>query len=201
MTNKKWSIIKSNYLIQNKWLTVRKDHVRLPSGTEIDDYYVLEYPDWSTIIAVTKDGKFVMERQYRHGIQQTSIELCGGTVEEGESPLDTAKRELLEEAGYAGGVWSEYAPTAPNPSAMTNICHTFIAVGVEKVSEQKLETTEDIDIVLMLKEELIEAMRNGEISRRYAGSSMALYVRKQITLLIYEYSCYRRCWFHWFSPL
>lgn len=81
-TSKQWTIIKSDYLIKNKWLTVRKDHVRLPNGTEMDDYYVLEYPDWSTIIAITNDGKFVMERQYHHGTQQTSIELCGGTVED-----------------------------------------------------------------------------------------------------------------------
>ena len=146
-------------------MTVRKDHVRLPSGIEMDDYYVLEYPDWATVIAITIDGNFVMERQYRHGTQEINVELCGGTVEEGETPIETAKRELLEETGYAGGVWTEYAPTAPNPSAMTNICHTFIADGVEKVAEQRQENTEDIDLVLISKEERIEIMRNVEISQ------------------------------------
>lgn len=165
MINKNWSIVKSDYLIKNHWLTVRKDHVLLPNGSEMNDFYVMEYPDWVTVIAITTDGKFVVERQYRHGIQQTCTELCGGTTEKGEPPLDTAKRELLEETGYSGGVWSEYAPTAPNPSAMTNICHTFIANGVEKVAEQNLEKTEDIDIVLMTKDELITAMKNGEISQ------------------------------------
>lgn len=69
----------------------------------------------------------------------------------------------MEETGFAGGEWTVYAPTAPNPSAMTNICHTFIAQGVRKVAEQNLEKTEDIEIVLMTKEELLEAMRNGDI--------------------------------------
>ena len=82
---KKWQIVLSNYLIKNKWLTVRKDKVILPSGVEIDDYYVLEYPDWVTVIAITAEGKYVMERQYRHGIQKTCYELCGGTVEKGEN--------------------------------------------------------------------------------------------------------------------
>lgn len=163
MDNKKWDVIQSDYLIQNQWLTVRKDHVRQPNGTVIDDFYVMEYPDWVTVIAITQDGRFVMERQYRHGIKRTCYEICGGTVESHESPLETAKRELLEEAGYAGGVWSEYAPTAPNPSAMTNICHTFIADGVKKVAEQNIEQTEDIDIVLLSREELIDSMSKGEI--------------------------------------
>ena len=66
MDNKKWDVIQSDYLIQNQWLTVRKDHVRQPNGTVIDDFYVMEYPDWVTVIAITQDGRFVMERKYRH---------------------------------------------------------------------------------------------------------------------------------------
>lgn len=164
-SQKDWSILKSSYLLETPWLTVRKDYVRQPNGVEIDDFYVLEYPDWVTIIAITENKKFVVERQYRHGIRATCIELCGGTIEKGENPLVAAKRELLEETGYSGGIWEAYAPTAPNPSAMTNICYTFIAKGVKKESEQNLEKTEDIDILLLSKDELLEVMHKGEISQ------------------------------------
>lgn len=164
-SQKEWKILQSTYVFETPWLIVRKDHVRQPNGVEIDDLYVLEYPDWVTIIAITEDKKFVIERQYRHGIRATCIELCGGIIEKGENPLVAAKRELLEETGYAGGIWTSYAPTAPNPSAMTNICYTFIANGVRKESEQRLEKTEDIDILLLSKGELLEAMYNGEISQ------------------------------------
>lgn len=159
----KWQIVGSERLIDNKWLKVRKDHVRMPTGIEMEDYYVLEYPDWVTVIAITDKGKYVIERQYRHGIQKTCYELCGGTVEIGEDVLDTAKRELREETGYEGGDWEFFSITAPNPAAMTNLCYTFVAKGVIKVRNQQLERTEDIEVDELSEEELLGVMRRDEI--------------------------------------
>lgn len=163
MTEKDWRIVKSDYVIKNKWITVRKDHVKLPTGEEMDDYYVLEYPDWVTVIAITKEGKYVMERQYRHGIKKTCYELCGGTVEKNEEIMVAAQREMKEETGYEGGDWTLFSVTAPNPAAMTNLCYTFVAEGVYKGGNQNLERTEDIDVYEMTEEELIEAMKDGQI--------------------------------------
>lgn len=70
--DKKWQILASEYLFRRPWLTVRRDHVRLPNGAEIPEYYVLEYPDWINVIAITRDGRFLLERQYRHGLQWTA---------------------------------------------------------------------------------------------------------------------------------
>lgn len=164
MTNKKdWFVVESNYLMKTPWLKVRKDAVKLPTGVEIDDYYVLEYPDWVTIIAITDEGKYVMERQYRHGIRKTCYELCGGTVEKGEDVLETAMRELKEETGYEGGEWEFFSITAPNPAAMTNLCHTFVAKGVYKAGEQQLDHTEDIDVIELTEDELLHTMLSGQI--------------------------------------
>ncbi len=163
--NKCWKVLQSDYLIRNKWLTVRKDYVKLSNGFIVDDYYVLEYPDWVTVIAITEDGKYVMERQYRHGIQKTCYELCGGTVEKGEEVIETARRELKEETGYEGGEWEFFSTTAPNPAAMTNLCYTFVARGVFKSGEQSLEKTEDIDVCEMTEQELLEVMKSGQITQ------------------------------------
>lgn len=97
-TDGKWKKLESQYLFQRPWLTVRRDKVELPDGRTNDEFYVLEYPDWVNVIAITKNGQFVMERQYRHGIGVTCYEICAGVIEQGESPLEAAKRELLEEA-------------------------------------------------------------------------------------------------------
>lgn len=74
--DRKWEIIESEYLIRRPWLTARRDRVKLPTGVEIPEYYILEYPDWVNVIAITKEGKFVLVRQYRHGIKETRYEIA-----------------------------------------------------------------------------------------------------------------------------
>ena len=54
-----WKVLHSEYLSRKPWLTVRCDHLKLPNGNEIPNYYVLEYPDWINVLAITKDQKFV----------------------------------------------------------------------------------------------------------------------------------------------
>lgn len=102
MKIEKWETIDSRYVIRRPWLTARCDTVRLPNGTIHPEYYVLEYPTWINVIAITSDGDFVMVEQYRHGLGDVFTELVAGVAEEGEAPMDTARRELLEETGYGG---------------------------------------------------------------------------------------------------
>ncbi len=72
----KWEVLESEYLHRRPWLTVRRDKVRLPDGTVHPEYYVLEYPTWVNVIALTPEGKFVMVKQYRHGLGIVATELC-----------------------------------------------------------------------------------------------------------------------------
>lgn len=164
-TDGKWEVLGSEYLFRRPWLTVRKDCVKLPSGQVNDEFYVLEYPDWVNVIAITKDGEFVMERQYRHGLGVTCYEVCAGVVEEGEPPLEAAKRELLEETGYAGGEWEEIMTLCGNSSTTNNYTHCFVARGVEKVAEQTLERTEDISVELLSREQVWELLAGNQITQ------------------------------------
>lgn len=161
----RWLILSSEYLFKSQWLTVRKDNVRMPSGVEIEDYYVLEYPDWVNVIAITDDGKFIVEEQYRHGTQSIDYEICAGTLEKEEEPLKAAQRELLEETGYAGGKWELYCKSCPNPAAMTNTNYTFLAQGVKYTGMRHLEETEEIKIHLLNYEELKQIVKEGKIKQ------------------------------------
>lgn len=65
--NRKWKVLTSEYLARKPWFTVRHESLELPDGRRIPDYYVFEYPDWINVTAVTRDGRFVLIDQYRHG--------------------------------------------------------------------------------------------------------------------------------------
>lgn len=118
------------------------------------------------IIARDINGNYVMIRQYRHGLDNVFWEIVAGVVDDTDaSPLDAAKRELMEETGYGKGSWELLATIAPNPGAMNNLCYCFLAEGVEKVSTQHLERSEDIAVHILPEEEVIHLLESGEISQ------------------------------------
>lgn len=162
-SEEKWKILRSEYISRRPWMTARRDEVQLPDGRIIPEYWVLEFPDWVNVIALTKDGDMVMVRQYRHALGLTEYELCAGVMEEGESPLEAAKRELLEETGYGGGTWTEFMSICANPSNHTNLAHTFLAVGVERVCEQHLDATEELTCHVLSQDEVFGMLQRGEI--------------------------------------
>ena len=159
---KRWKTLKSEYLIRRPWLTARRDAVQLPNGEINDEFYVLEYPDWINVIAITEEGHFVFVRQYRYALDLDSIELCAGVIEQGETPEEGARRELLEETGFGGGEWKEIMTIGQNPSTCSNC---FLATGVEKLQEQHLDRTEDIDVMLLTRDEVLEMMRSGQLKQ------------------------------------
>lgn len=172
---RKWAVLESEYLFKKPWLTARRDHVKLPTGAEIRDYYILEYPDWVNTIAITTEDEFVMIRQYRHGIQETRYELCAGVVEKDEDPMVAAQRELLEETGYGKGTWSKLMTISANTSTMTNLTHCFLAVGVEKIDTQHLEQSEDITVHLLKEHDIKVLLTNDEIRQALMAAPLWKY--------------------------
>ena len=97
---KPWKLLDSEFLVNAPWLKVAKEKCELPNGKVIDDFYTLWQPDWVLILARTKEGKWVMTEQYRHGTGKIALEFPAGIIDKGETPEEAAIRELQEECGY-----------------------------------------------------------------------------------------------------
>ncbi len=180
---RRWTTLSSDYIVTRPpWLTVRHDRVRLPDGRINPEFYVLEYPDWVNVIAITKDGRYVMELQYRQGLGQTCYEICAGVMEAGETPLEAARRELWEETGFGGGEWTHLMSISGNASTTSNLTHCFVAVGVEPVGDRHLDATEDIDVVLMSEREVLELLKADKVKQSLMAAPLWRWFAEKTTL-------------------
>jgi ADP-ribose pyrophosphatase len=152
-----WKIIESNYLSP----MIRVDKCELPTGFLLD-VTIAEHRTWANVLAITKDQKAVLVKQYRHGVKDVLLELPGGIVEDGEYPLDGIKRELLEETGYAVSNIIEVGRLYPNPANQTNLLYCFLAFDAEQVGVQHLFVGEEIEVQLVPLDELITMAKNGQ---------------------------------------
>jgi ADP-ribose pyrophosphatase len=167
-TIKPWKILSSSHLREN----VRVDQCEFPNE-KVFEAVVLEYGTWVTILALTKDQQVVLIRQYRHGVQEVITELPGGVMDEADaSPLGAARRELLEETGYKSDKIIQVGCVSPNPANQTNLIYSFLALDAEKVGEQALDDTEEIEVFLEPLEEVIAMARNGELIQSMQVSAL-----------------------------
>lgn len=148
-----------------------------PSVSELSGrrhpFYVLDSAEWVNIIPVTPEGEVVLVRQWRHGLQQFTLEIPGGLVDPGESPRTSAIRELLEETGYHSEDVELLGVISPNPAIQSNFCHTFLARNARQVAALNLEGTEEIEVVTLPIATLRALARNGQI--QHALVMVALY--------------------------
>lgn len=164
LENRKWTVLSSEPLVnRGTWMNLRVERVQLPSGAVVPEWFVMDFPAWINVIAITRDGHFVMEDQYRHALGQTHFELVAGVVDPGETPLEAARRELSEETGYGGGHWQLFMTVSPNPTNHTNLCYTFLARDVEPLAAQHQEVTEDIHVDIFTRDEVRQILSEGKI--------------------------------------
>ena len=159
-----WKTNSTRYIIKDKWISLRADSCILPDGKIIEPFYVLEYPDWVNIVAITPDNEVIFVKQYRHGIKQTILEIPCGTIEPSDrSPADAAKRELLEETGYSSDDLIELCRLSPNPANHSNTTHCFLAQNAVKISEQSLDINEQIEIQKIPLSEVVSMLKRNQI--------------------------------------
>jgi 8-oxo-dGTP pyrophosphatase MutT (NUDIX family) len=147
-------VVNSTYLSNHKYFTARQDHYILPSGKEVDPYFIVEMPPSAAAMAITENNEVILVEQYRHPVKEHLLELPGGFIDPGEEPTEAIKRELLEETGYHFSRIHCLAITAANPGVLSNFTYLFLATGGVKTTHQQLDDNEEIKIILKPIEEV-----------------------------------------------
>jgi ADP-ribose pyrophosphatase len=170
-----WTILKSQeLLVAAPWIKVLVQQVQLPNGRVVDNYYHVRLSEYAGVVAQTTEGEFIIERQYKHGVGRISLMLPGGLIEDGEDPLATAQRELVEETGYVADEWNYLGSFASDANQGGARAHLFAARNARQVAKPDPGDLEEIEILLMKPGELVNAVRQGKVVILGAVAAIAM---------------------------
>lgn len=161
---KKWQTLSTKKLADYFVVSVFAKERRSPITGKNHTFYTFEAPNWANIVAVTPDDKVIMVRQYRHGIDDFTLEFPAGIAEDGETSLDTIRRELLEETGYITESIELIGSVDTNPAFLNNKCYSYLARIVQKVDAQKLDETESIEAIEVPLSDIPGMIAEGKIT-------------------------------------
>ncbi len=139
------------------------------------EFTCLVPPDWVNVVAVTREGRIVLVRQFRYGTNDFSLEVPGGVIEAGEDPVVAGVRELAEETGYGGGRARLLGSVHPNPAIQTNRCHAVLVEDVELLHSQNWDPDEEIEVSTMTEDELVAAVVAGRITHSLSLCAIMLH--------------------------
>ncbi len=154
--------LKSERVFDGVFLHVNRDTVGLPDGSTTEREYIV-HPGAVMLIPLLDDGRVVMERQWRHPLARAFVEFPAGKIDAGEAPLDTARRELLEETGYRAAHF-DYLCTINNAISYSNErIELYLARGLT-AGERQLDEGEFLEVVSHAPQQILSWVRDGTIT-------------------------------------
>jgi ADP-ribose pyrophosphatase len=160
---KTWKTLKRTPVLRlNKFFAVETHVVELPDGRVIEDWPWVITPDYANAVAVTDEGRFVVFRQVKYGIEGSSWAPVGGYLEPGEDPLAGAKRELLEETGYTADQWDFLGSYRVDANRGAGTAYFYLARGARRVTQRDADDLEEQVLHELSRAEIETALREGD---------------------------------------
>lgn len=155
---------------------------RHPENDHISEFVVVHPHAWVNILPITKENEVVMIHQYRHGIDDVTLEIPGGMVEVGEDPCDAGMRECSEETGFESAERAELLGVVqPNPAFLSNECFSFVWRNCTPAGVQRLDRNEDIAVETVPLERIPDLIRSGRIGHSLVLNAFMLYWMSEST--------------------
>ena len=165
-----WEQLGSELAFDHPHFQVRRDTLRLPSGRIVDDYLVGVLNDYVLVVAVTPARQVVLVRQWRQGVRRITLELPGGAIDSGETPVEAAARELREETGLAAASLELLGSFDVDTSKASTQGHVFHTIGAELLHAPEAHEMEAPEVVFVPISTLPALIDSGEIR---GGASVA----------------------------
>lgn len=162
-----WQKIETHRIAECKVFSVHRNRSLMPTASEEKayDFYVLHPSNWVNVIPITARGEVVFIEQYRHGIEQITLEIPGGAIDAADSSsAEAAARELFEETGFVSDNFVFLGRNHPNPAMQSNYCDTFLALDARRICVPRFEGTEDIALKLIGLDEVPHVIKSGAIT-------------------------------------
>ena len=158
-----WRVLEEEHLQHCKVFDLHRATMESPITGDPHAFYRIESPEWVNVVALTAHQELVMVRQFRHGSRSVTLEIPGGLVDPGETPMQAAGRELLEESGYRAGRIESLGSLNPNPALFANRVHMLVALDCERAGKIQNTSTEHTSVELLPLAELSDVLLAGGI--------------------------------------
>lgn len=167
-----WTVKDERIVYENRWVRVALADVELPDGQQYE-YTTLSRLPGAGVVALNEHNEILLQQEYRYPLDAVIYQIPGGLVEAGEDPLETAKRELREETGYAAAEWRKLGVVQDNPGLMDGSSSIFLAQGVERVADPTRDDAEFLAFDWYSLAWLRERIAAGDIVDRVVLSAYA----------------------------
>jgi ADP-ribose pyrophosphatase len=175
-----WNILKEETVLSYPIFDVKKSLRRNPATEAEFEFLLVRGLDWVNVISFISEKEVVMVRQYRHGVEDFTLEFPGGCIEKGEEPQVAALRELSEETGYTTESNLEYlGMVQANPAMYSMKNYFYIARNCKKTRKQNLDQGEDVEIIIKPYAELLSEVNKGKFLHGLCTAAIGLHEMKK----------------------